>query len=254
MPRCSRAGRVGRPEGADAARAGRRGDRAQRAPRSRAGRRRQSAVRGGAQGGARCVARRPPARRSVLDEGHRRDPGRPAAVHGKPRAARCGLPGPAQHVSGRALPARRARDRRHEQHPRVRLAIDDAAARLRADPQSLGSRALAERLFGGRLRRGGGRARPDRARERWRRLDPAAGGLVRSGGPQALARPRRARAHLDRAFVRGFRGDAQRARCGGAARRGARQRSRAISSCWPSRAGLIASRSGPIRGACASAC
>ena len=215
MPRRGRAGRAGRARGADAARAGRRGDRAHRAPRSRCWARssvRCSRRRAGRR--ARALPDGPSARRSVPDEGRRRDPGRPAAVHGQPRAARRRLPGPARHLSGRALPARRAGDRRQEQHPRVRPAVDDAAAGLRPDPQSLGPRALAERLFGRRVRRGGGGARPDRARERRRRLDPAAGGLVRSGGPQALARPRRARAHLDRALVRGLRGDPQRARRG----------------------------------------
>ena len=183
--------------GVDTGRAGRRRHRAHRAGRPGPQRGRHPRLRGRPRGGRVAgPAGRPAARRPVPAQGHRRQPG---------RACR---PSSGNRLLARPRPPRR--------RPTPSWAPASGAAGLvtlgktnlpelgsspttqplvvRAHRQPVGPDPLAGRL----QRRGGGRGRrragPDRPRQRRRRLDPAAGGLVRAGraqaepGPHAVAR------------------------------------------------------------------
>ena len=105
--------------------------------------------------------------------------------HGVPEGAR--LDGAGRHRARGAVPRRRARHRRQDQHARARHPAHHRAGGLRADPQPVGhhplDRRVERRLGGG----GGRRARADRPRQRRRRLDPHPGQRVRPGRAQADA-------------------------------------------------------------------
>ena len=95
-----------------------------------------------------------------------------------------------RHVARGALPRRRLRVRRQDQHARARDELHHRAARVRRDAQSVGPRAQhrrIERRRGGRGRRG---ARAGRARQRHGRLDPLPGVDVRHRRPRSRRRAR----------------------------------------------------------------
>ena len=101
-----------------------------------------------------------------------------------------GLSSALRRRGGRTARERRRGDCRQDQLRRIRDGVVDRELGLRRDPQPVESGADSrriERRLGGRGGRAAGAAR---ARFGHRRIDPAAGGALRSDRPQAHLRPR----------------------------------------------------------------
>ena len=197
-------------------------------------------------------ARRPAGVRRRADRGQGQH-ARRRLVHELRLALPVAAPADAQRLPRAAAARRRVRRARHDEPARVRDPADDRAAPQRADAQPVGHHAHARRL----LRRlgGGGRGgpRPDRARQRRRRLAADPRRLLRPRRPEAEPRPDLARARPRRLLPRrGRRADAHGDRDGAAARRAVRLRGRATRPGPRSPPSRTRSRCGATRGGCGS--
>ena len=131
-------------------------------------------------GGGGPLARRPDRPEGSVLHAGRADDGRLARARG--------LPPSLQRDGRRALRGGRTRERRQDQHGRVRDGLVHGALGLRADAQPLGSGPRARRIQRRLGCGGGGGDGPDLPRHRHGRLDPPAGRTLRRRRPEAHVR------------------------------------------------------------------